>query len=186
MGGAALDVLEGEEGVFYADRRATPRAGSLLARLQQMPNVVVSPHTAYYAEHALCDTVANSSPIVWHLRRGTEIAAIDERTYRHDRQAQSRRTFRGCSEEHAVSVKSAREVARNLAAATYEPLYVGITRSGAWKLCDGPDGDWENGDGRTAVLSPDRSAPGLLVLADGEYETIGLDVVVARAARQVR
>lgn len=86
--------------------------------------------------------------------------------------------FGGCSEEHDVSVKSAREVARNLAAATYEPFYVGITRSGAWKLCDGPNEDWENGDGRTAVLSPDRSAPGLLVLADGKYETIGLDVVL--------
>lgn len=60
LGGAALDVLEGEEGVFYADRRATPWAGSTLARLQQMPNVVISPHTAYYTEHALCDTVENS------------------------------------------------------------------------------------------------------------------------------
>lgn len=86
--------------------------------------------------------------------------------------------FGGRSEEHAVSVKSAREVAGNLDTAKYEPFYVGITEDGAWKLCDGPSEGWENGDCRTAVLSPDRSRPGLLVLADGKYETLGLDVVL--------
>ncbi|MEJ3750704.1 D-alanine--(R)-lactate ligase VanA-Sc [Actinomycetes bacterium KLBMP 9797] len=85
--------------------------------------------------------------------------------------------FGGCSEEHPVSVKSAREVARNLDTEKYEPIYIGITRSGAWKLCDGPDEDWENSSCRPAVLSPDRSVPGLLVLEKGEYETIGLDLV---------
>ncbi|GAB2574687.1 D-alanine--(R)-lactate ligase VanA-Sc [Streptomyces capparidis] len=86
--------------------------------------------------------------------------------------------FGGCSEEHPVSVKSAREIARNLDSEKYEPFYIGITRSGAWKLCDGPDGDWENGRCRPAVLSPDRSVRGLLVLEQGRYETIGLDVVL--------
>ncbi|MEU6858178.1 D-isomer specific 2-hydroxyacid dehydrogenase family protein [Glycomyces sp. NPDC046736] len=60
LGGAALDVLEGEEGVFYADRRADPIEGKPLLRLQQLPNVIISPHTAYYTDHALSDTVANS------------------------------------------------------------------------------------------------------------------------------
>ncbi|WP_281902572.1 D-alanine--(R)-lactate ligase [Phytohabitans aurantiacus] len=86
--------------------------------------------------------------------------------------------FGGCSEEHPVSVKSAREVAKHLDTGKYEPFYVGITTSGAWKLCDGPDVGWENGDCRTAVLSPDRSAPGLLVLEKGQYEAIGLDLVL--------
>jgi D-alanine--(R)-lactate ligase len=86
--------------------------------------------------------------------------------------------FGGCSEEHPVSVKSAREIARNLDSGKYEPFYIGITRSGAWKLCDGPDGDWENGRCRPAVLSPDRSVGGLLVLEQGRYEAIGLDVVL--------
>jgi D-alanine--(R)-lactate ligase len=84
--------------------------------------------------------------------------------------------FGGCSEEHPVSVKSAREVARHLDAGKYEPFWIGITRSGAWKLCDGPEEGWETG--RTVVLSPDRSVPGLLVLEDGKYDTIGLDVVL--------
>lgn len=86
--------------------------------------------------------------------------------------------FGGCSEEHPVSVKSAQEVAKNLDAAKYEPFYIGITRSGAWKLCDGPDPDWESGRCRPAVLSPDSSARGLLVLEQGHYESIGLDLVL--------
>jgi D-alanine--(R)-lactate ligase len=86
--------------------------------------------------------------------------------------------FGGCSEEHPISIKSAQEVARHLDTAKYEPFYVGITPSGAWKLCDGPGADWENGSCRPAVLSPDRGVRGLLVLEQGRYETIGLDVVL--------
>jgi D-alanine--(R)-lactate ligase len=85
--------------------------------------------------------------------------------------------FGGCSEEHPVSVKSAQEVARHLDLDKYEPFYVGITRSGAWKLCDGPGANWENGNCRPVVLSPDRSAGGLLVLEQGHYEAIRLDLV---------
>ena len=82
--------------------------------------------------------------------------------------------FGGRSEEHPVSVKSAQEVARHLDTNRYEPFYVGITRTGAWKLCDGPDAHWEDGSCRPVVLSPD----GLLVLEQGRYETIGLDLVL--------
>jgi len=86
--------------------------------------------------------------------------------------------FGGCSEEHPISVRSAREVARNLDPEKYEPCYVGITKSGAWRLCGGPDSDWRGGGGRPAVLSPDRDVHGLLVLERGRYETIRLDVVL--------
>jgi D-specific alpha-keto acid dehydrogenase len=60
LGGAALDVLEGEEGIFYADHRNKPVKNDLLLRLQRLPNVLITPHTAYYTEHALRDTVENS------------------------------------------------------------------------------------------------------------------------------
>ena len=86
--------------------------------------------------------------------------------------------FGGCSEEHPISVKSAQEVAKHLDAEKYEPFYIGITKSGAWKLCDGPDADWENGSCRPVVLSPDRSVHGLLVLEQGQYEAISLDLVL--------
>jgi D-specific alpha-keto acid dehydrogenase len=60
LGGAALDVLEGEEGIFYADHRNNPVESELLLRLQKLPNVLITPHTAYYTDHALRDTVENS------------------------------------------------------------------------------------------------------------------------------
>lgn len=84
--------------------------------------------------------------------------------------------FGGCSEEHPVSVKSAQEVARHLDLGKYEPHYIGITKDGAWKLCAGPHADWESGPCRLAVVSPDRSVHGLLVLEQGRYETIHVDV----------
>jgi D-specific alpha-keto acid dehydrogenase len=60
LGGAALDVVEGEEGIFYADCRNKPVESKPLLRLQEMPNVLISPHTAYYTDHALSDTIENS------------------------------------------------------------------------------------------------------------------------------
>src|SRR5689334_11214693 len=57
LGGAALDVLEGEEGIFYSDYRNTPIENKLLLRLQKLPNVLITPHTAYYTDHALRDTI---------------------------------------------------------------------------------------------------------------------------------
>lgn len=86
--------------------------------------------------------------------------------------------FGGAGEEHPVSVKSAREIAKSLDTERYEPFWIGITQNGTWKLCGGPDTDWENEGSRPAVVSPDRSVHGLLVLDDGKYETISLDVVL--------
>lgn len=86
--------------------------------------------------------------------------------------------FGGACEEHPVSVKSAREVAKNLDAGKYQPFWIGITESGGWQLCDGPDADWEEGDWHPAALSPDPGVHGLLVLDQGKYETIRLDVVL--------
>nr|WP_306463200.1 D-lactate dehydrogenase VanH [Solihabitans fulvus] len=60
LGGAALDVLEGEEGIFYADCRNKSIESTALLQLQRLPNVLVTPHTAYYTDHALSDTVENS------------------------------------------------------------------------------------------------------------------------------
>jgi D-specific alpha-keto acid dehydrogenase len=60
LGGAALDVVEGEEGVFYHDCRNKTIESKALLRLQEMPNVLISPHMAYYTDHALSDTIENS------------------------------------------------------------------------------------------------------------------------------
>lgn len=55
-----MDVVEGEEGIFYADRRTRPVKSEPLLRLHELPNVLISPHIAYYTDHALRDTVENS------------------------------------------------------------------------------------------------------------------------------
>jgi D-specific alpha-keto acid dehydrogenase len=55
LGGAALDVLEGEEGLFYSDCSRTPIGNRFLLKLQSMPNVIITPHTAYYTDRALRD-----------------------------------------------------------------------------------------------------------------------------------
>jgi D-specific alpha-keto acid dehydrogenase len=57
LGGAALDVLEGENGFFYFDCTGKPIDNQFLLELQKMPNVIITPHTAYYTERALHDTV---------------------------------------------------------------------------------------------------------------------------------
>ena len=57
LGGAALDVLEGENGLFYFDYTTRQVDHHLLLRLQRLPNVIVTPHTAYYTTRTLHDTV---------------------------------------------------------------------------------------------------------------------------------
>ncbi len=60
LGGAALDVLEGEEGLFYFDYRQRPIDHRVLLQLEEMPQVIITPHTAYHTQRALYDTVENT------------------------------------------------------------------------------------------------------------------------------
>lgn len=60
LAGAALDVLEGEDGIFYSDCSDRPVGNSALLRLQQLSNVIISPHTAYFTDHALTDVVEHT------------------------------------------------------------------------------------------------------------------------------
>jgi D-alanine--(R)-lactate ligase len=85
--------------------------------------------------------------------------------------------FGGSSEEHDVSVKSATEIAAAIDTRRYEPIYIGITRDGVWRLCEGPGAGWEAGATRRAVISPDRETHGILVLDGDELTTLPVDVV---------
>ena len=85
--------------------------------------------------------------------------------------------FGGCSEEHDISIKSAKEVADNLNNEKYEPIYIGITKSGVWKMCEKPCAGWENGECCSAVLSPDKKMHGLLINKNHKYEILRVDVV---------
>jgi D-specific alpha-keto acid dehydrogenase len=70
VGGAALDVVEGEEGQFYEDLRNAPARDNLLSRLQAHPNVIISSHTAFHTDHALRDTVEQSLLNCLRFERG--------------------------------------------------------------------------------------------------------------------
>jgi len=70
VGGAALDVVEGEEGVFYADHRGGPVPNPMVTRLQRLPQVVISPHTAFHTDHALSDMVESTLANCLGFERG--------------------------------------------------------------------------------------------------------------------
>jgi len=70
LGGAALDVVESEEGVFYSDHRRGSIENQLLLQLQRLPNVLITPHTAYYTEHALSDIVESTLSNCLRFERG--------------------------------------------------------------------------------------------------------------------
>jgi D-specific alpha-keto acid dehydrogenase len=79
LGGAALDVLEGEEGIFYVDCTARPVDNDLLLRLQQLPNAIVTPHTAYYTRRALYDTVETTLTRCLSFERNRANANTEDR-----------------------------------------------------------------------------------------------------------
>jgi D-specific alpha-keto acid dehydrogenase len=79
LGGAALDVLEGEDGIFSVDRRANPFDHPFLSRLQQLPNAIVTPHVAYFTERALRDTVEKTLENCLRFERTRANAATHDR-----------------------------------------------------------------------------------------------------------
>lgn len=85
--------------------------------------------------------------------------------------------FGGCSEEHQVSIKSAMELSANLDTKKYEPIYIGITKSGAWKMCGKPCPEWEKYAKCPVVFSTDRNTHGLLIHKEEGYEFQPIDVV---------
>ena len=50
LGGAALDVLENENGLYYYNRMGDVIPNPELAALRSMPNVILTYHTAFYTE----------------------------------------------------------------------------------------------------------------------------------------
>ena len=51
--GAALDVLEDENGLYYYDRAGDNIENREMAVLRSFPNVILSPHTAFYTTEAV-------------------------------------------------------------------------------------------------------------------------------------
>ncbi|MDR0452159.1 MAG: lactate dehydrogenase [Treponema sp.] len=60
IGGAALDVVEDERGLYYNNLRGQVIPNRALAVLRSYPNVIITPHTAFYTDQAVSDMVENS------------------------------------------------------------------------------------------------------------------------------
>lgn len=60
IGGAAIDVIENEAGLYYGDHKSEVLRNRELAVLRDMPNVLVTPHMAFYTEDAVSDMVEHS------------------------------------------------------------------------------------------------------------------------------
>jgi D-alanine---(R)-lactate ligase len=74
-------------------------------------------------------------------------------------------------------VKSAMQIASSIDTQKYEAVYIGITKGGAWRLCERPYPGWEDGDCRRAVISPDRHTHGLVVVDGDQCRAVHIDAV---------
>lgn len=69
---AGLDVVENEFGMYYNDLKSDMLDNDALMILRSMPNVVVTPHMAFYTDNAIRDMVGNSLKSIKAWRDGTE------------------------------------------------------------------------------------------------------------------
>ena len=60
VGGAALDVIENETGLYYNNLKNDILTNRERAVLKSYPNVIVMPHTAFYTDQAVSDMVEHS------------------------------------------------------------------------------------------------------------------------------
>ena len=60
VGAAALDVVEEEGKIYYHDYKYCPTGNHQMAILQAMPNVLMTPHTAFFTEEAVEDMIRYS------------------------------------------------------------------------------------------------------------------------------
>ena len=149
---------------------STPTTGRsienrLLSRMQQLPNVLITPHTAYYTDHALSDIVENTLANCRRFERRPS-GSIEDRNH-------LRRLLRGTSRVGQVGARGgaaprSRKVRALLHRDHHERRLEAVRR---------PSREWERHACRPAMLSPDRSVHGCSFWSRDEYETIRLDVV---------
>lgn len=60
VGAAALDVLEDEQAIYYKDYKYEPVNHRGMAVLNSFPNVIMTPHTAFFTDMAVSDMVEHS------------------------------------------------------------------------------------------------------------------------------
>jgi len=72
IGGVALDVIENEANLYYNDLKSEILNNKDLAILKSFPNVIITPHTAFYTNQAVSDMVENSIKSCVLFKEGKE------------------------------------------------------------------------------------------------------------------
>ena len=92
--------------------------------------------------------------------------------------------FGGVSSEYEVSCLSVSSVFENVDREKYEPVLVGITKTGEWYLYGGEiekvrahEWDKDSENLKKAFICPDRTVHGLMVEGENGWEELYVDVV---------
>lgn len=72
VGGAGLDVLENENGLYYYNREGDVIRNDEMSILRSFPNVIVSPHTAFYTDDAVESMIRSAYESVDCWSKGKE------------------------------------------------------------------------------------------------------------------
>ncbi|MDR3200405.1 MAG: D-lactate dehydrogenase VanH-A [Spirochaetales bacterium] len=72
IGSAALDVVEEEGYLYYNNLRGKVLPNRDIAILKSYPNVILTPHTAFYTDQSISDMVENSIKSCIAFQRGEE------------------------------------------------------------------------------------------------------------------
>ncbi len=72
VGHAALDVLEQEDGLYYSNRIGDVIENRTMAILRSFPNVILSPHTAFYTEKVVQDMAYKAIKSVYDMMNDIE------------------------------------------------------------------------------------------------------------------
>lgn len=72
IGAAGLDVLENENGLYYYNHSSDIISNDELLILNSLPNVVVTPHTAFYTETTVSNMVEKTFLAVYNYQNGRQ------------------------------------------------------------------------------------------------------------------
>ena len=77
LGGAALDVVEFENGLYYYDHMGEVMVNQKLAILRSFPNVIISPHTAFYTREDVHDMVEGNFRSMYEFETGIKSHGVE-------------------------------------------------------------------------------------------------------------
>lgn len=70
VGSAALDVMEHEDGLYYSNRMYDVIDNPRMAILRAFPNVILSPHTAFYTDEDVSSMVGGNFRSLYNFENG--------------------------------------------------------------------------------------------------------------------